>query len=276
MMRNAHAAPAASTADFARQLANVVAIPLGIAASFVLVPFAEAVAPRADTFPGQSGLLPLARWAFALRLVLFVGQLAYAFHQSLPHARTNAVLRRIGWLTALDAVLGGAWLGAWALGRPDVALGLLGASLLTLLLIELRRRDGARVGIELLVVRIPYSLALGWTAVLAVAEALRLAGAADALAAVPVPPLALAVAVVAAVCAFAVSVTHARPNLAFGVAVAWGFAGIFDAARAATPVVAVAALLGMLAVVATVLATIVELARSRRGAALHLRALADA
>jgi hypothetical protein len=266
----------ATRLDVARQLANAITIPLGMAASFVLVPLAAVVDGTGPELPGETGILRLARWAFVLRLVIFLGQLGYAIDQSLASRRAAPVLRRIGWLTALDAVLGAAWLAAWSLGRRELALALLGASLVNLIAIEVLRRDGARVGLELLVVRVPYSLALGFTSVLVVAAGATFLRRDLGWTGAPLPAALLPIGAIAAVTALACALTYRRPNMALGVAFAWGLGAVLDAARGHSSAVVAASTLAIVAIAGTVVATIVVLARTRRETSFYARALADA
>lgn len=253
-----------SAADVARQLANVVAIPLGILASYLVGPITGhdvgAVARQNEP------LLAASSWTFAIWGVIFLGQLGYLAYQALPSHGTRPVLRAIGWLTAWSSVLTAAWVFVFVQGWIVASWAIILAILATQIAIEVRRGDSARVGPELVLVRIPYSLNLGWVSVATILQTTQVLDRVVQWDGGPLAPASWGVVMVAVATMLAGAMIALRPNFAFGVAVAWGLAGIFDYERVRAPMISGAALLGVIAVTIFCIAEIVVLAtRSRSG-----------
>ena len=243
-------------------MANVVAIPLGIGVSGL----ATQLTGRdvGSVARGNEPLLAAAGWTFTIWGAIILGQLGYSVYQAMPSKRTSPVLRRIGWWTALSSMLAGAWVILFASQQFLAAWGVMLAILATLVVIEVRRGDSARVGLELLLVRVPYALNLGWISVATILETsqvleqqLRWDGG-------PLTPESWGVVMVALATGLAVMMITLRPNLGFGVAVAWGLAGVFDYERTADKMISGAALLGLMAITVLLVAEIVLLARRGR------------
>lgn len=248
--------------DLLRQIANVVAIPLGIAVS--------ALATRltghdvGSVSHGNQPLLAAADWTFTIWGAIFLGQLAYAIYQAMPSKRMSPVLRRIGWLTALNSILAAAWIVLFASEQFLAAWAVMLAIVATLVAIEVRRRDSARVGRELLLVRVPYSVNLGWISVAAILETSQVLDQQLRWDGGPLTPESWGVVMVGLATGLAVMMITLRPNMGFGVAVAWGLLGIFDYERMAAKMISGAALLGVMAIAVLLVVEMVFLARRAR------------
>ncbi|CAN5362538.1 hypothetical protein BH09MYX1_BH09MYX1_22460 [soil metagenome] len=259
-----------SIVDVLRQIANVVAIPFGIAASYLAVQLTGKDVGSVSR--ANEPLLAAAGWTFAIWGVIFLGQLVYAVYQALPSKRSSNVLRRIGWLTALSSVLTGAWVLVFNTERFVAAWGIMLAILVTLVAIEIRRGDSSRRGPELLLVRVPYSLNLGWIAVATILETSQVLDRVYHWNGGPLSPESWGVVMVAVATALAAMMITLRPNLGFGVAVAWGLAGVFHYEQTHARMISGAALLGVIAIAVLLVVEIVLLAtRGLKPALRHQR-----
>jgi len=114
-----------------------------------------------------------AGYVFAIWGVIYVLLGAFTTWQALPRNADDPTLRSLGWLPAVSGVLNSAWVllfqyEVFALTVP-VMLGLLA----TLIAIHLRlwvRRDALR-GTPFWVVRVPFSVYLGWITIATIANA---------------------------------------------------------------------------------------------------------
>lgn len=248
--------------DFLRQIANVVAIPVGV----VVAALATQVTGRdiGSVARESEPLLAAASWTFTIWGAIFLGQLAYGVYQAMPSQQTNPVLRRIGWLTALSSVLTSAWVVLFTARQFLAAWGVMLAVLATLIAIETRRGDASRGGRELLLVRVPYALNLGWISVATILETSQVLEHVARWDGGPLTPESWGVVMVALATGLAVTMITRGPNMGFGVAVAWGLAGVFDYERAAAKMISGAALLGLIAIAVLLVVEIVMLARRGR------------
>ncbi|MCL7455255.1 MAG: tryptophan-rich sensory protein [Anaerolineae bacterium] len=113
-----------------------------------------------------------AGYVFSIWGLIYVGLLAFTVYQALPAQRENPRLRRIGYLYALSCVANIAWLFLWHYEVFAWTLVAMGALLLLLIAIYLRIGIGrTRVSpAETWLVRVPYSIYLGWITVATVAN----------------------------------------------------------------------------------------------------------
>jgi hypothetical protein len=168
-----------------------------------------------------------AGYVFSIWSVIYLGLLAFTIYQALPGRRADPVLRSLGYLPALTGVLNTAWLLLWhyelfALTVP-VMLLLLG----TLIAIHLRlweRRDAVR-GVPFWVIRVPFSIYLGWITVATIANIAQTSAALGFEGfGLPAPLIGAAVLVVGL--AIAVTFVLRYRDIAYGLVIVWAYAGI--------------------------------------------------
>ena len=209
--------------DVARQVANLVLVPLGIALNYLP---ATGGRTAGTVSRAHEPLFAAAGWAFAIWGVLFALQLAYTVYQALPAHRTDDVLRRIGWLTALNGVLAGLWTVAFC--REAIALSwlMMLVLLVNLVLVDIRLRDDARHGAALWLVRGAYGANLGWIAVATLLDTSLFLYDVVGWKGAPLGPERWSQIVVGLAAAIACGLVIARGRYAFGLAVAWGLAAV--------------------------------------------------
>ena len=228
-----------STSDRARQLINLLLIPACVVANVLVQRRGEDVG---DVSRSTETLFMAAGWAFAIWGLLFALQLAYAVFQALPSQRSNPVLRRIGGWTALNAVCLGVWPFLFTARAFTSAWLLIVIDLVVLVMIELRLGDAARTGRELWLIRVPFSLLMGWVSVATLLNTTQWLTTTAEWQGGSVSPLAWSVLLTLVAFGLAVTLGLGRKNPAFVAAVAWGVAGIAShAAGQSSTLMAVAA-----------------------------------
>ena len=168
-----------------------------------------------------------AGYVFAIWGLIYLAMLAYTVYQALPGQRENPRLRRTGWLYVLSCAANIAWIFLWHWNYYAFTLIAMGALLLLLIAIYLLLGTG-RTHVppaETWLVRVPFSIYLGWITVATVANVTSLLeylgwngwG---------IDPVTWAVImlVVAAIVASLVSIT--RGDIAYMAVILWAFAGI--------------------------------------------------
>ena len=203
-----------------------------------------------------------AGWVFAIWGLIYLALLAYSVYQALPGQRENPRLRRIGWFYVLSCVANIAWIFLWHYEYFEFTLIAMGALLLLLIAIYLRLGTGRTHvrGAETWLVRVPFSIYLGWITVATIANVtsvLEYSGWNGW----GLNPVAWAVImmVVAAVVASLVSFT--RGDVAYVAVILWAFAGIADKHSTVLAIVITAWAAGIF--VALTLVIGVPLARAR-------------
>ncbi|MEO6954197.1 MAG: hypothetical protein ABI321_20505 [Polyangia bacterium] len=209
--------------DVARQVANVVLVPLGIALNYI--PIASGNTP-ATVSRAHEPMLAAAGWAFAIWGLLFVAQIAYAVYQALPSHRSDDVLRRIGWLTALNGVLAGLWTIVFCQELLTLSWLMMLGLLANLVAIDIRLRDDARHGASLWLVRITFGANLGWITVATLLDTSLFLYDVVGWKGAPLGPIVWSQIVVVLALLLASVLVVARRNYAFGLVVAWGLAAI--------------------------------------------------
>jgi len=145
--------------DRVRQAAVVAATTVGIAVGLA--------GDYGSANASGSTIIP-ANYAFGIWAPIYAGSLAYAFHQARPGRRTDPLLRRIGWPSAIAYLTVGLWVHAdslWvyegliatSLAAAAVAYGRLGA------------RTPSTDASETWLVRVPLGLFTGWVTLAAAA-----------------------------------------------------------------------------------------------------------
>jgi benzodiazapine receptor len=168
-----------------------------------------------------------AGYVFAIWGLIYLALIAYSIYQALPAQRDNPRLRRVGYLYVLSCAANIAWLYLWHWERFPLTLIAMVALLLLLIGIYLMLGIGwtpvSRA--ETWLVRVPFSIYLGWITVATVANATTLLESIGwdrwGISAVA---WAVIMLVVAAIVASLVSIT--RGDLAYVAVIVWAFAGI--------------------------------------------------
>jgi hypothetical protein len=203
-----------------------------------------------------------AAYVFSIWGLIYVGLVAFTVYQALPAQRENPRLRRIGYLYALTCVANSAWLFLWHYEQFAWTMVAMVALLLLLIAIYLRIGIGrTRVSpLETWLVRVPFSIYLGWITVATGANATSLLdylnwgrwGLSE-------EAWAVIMLIVAGLIASAVSLT--RGDVAYVLVIVWAYAGI-AVRHSDTLLVAITA--GVVAgIVALTLIVGVPLARTR-------------
>ena len=204
-----------------------------------------------------------AGYVFSIWGLIYLGLIAYAIFQALPAQRENPRLRSIGGLFALASVANIVWIFLWHYEVFPATLAVMLVLLGSLIAIYLRLGTGlTQVSrAETWMVRVPFSVYLGWITVATVANATQLlyflGWNGGALGPEIWTVIMLAVAVVLA---WLVALT--RRDVAYLLVLVWAFIGIATK-HAGTPVVSTAA---WVATALVLVAAIWSLVRGRTGA----------
>ncbi len=113
-----------------------------------------------------------AGYVFAIWGLIYIGLLAYAVYQALPKQKDNPRLRATGWWVVLGGLANSMWIFLW---HYEQFVGTLGAMLIllaTLIAVYLHLGIGqAKVSsAETWLVRVPFSIYLGWITVATIAN----------------------------------------------------------------------------------------------------------
>lgn len=113
-----------------------------------------------------------AGYVFAIWGLIYLGLAAYTVYQMLPAQRENPRLRSIGWLYVLASAANIAWIFLWHYELFVWTLVAMAVLLLSLIAIYLRLGTGCRpAGVaETWLVRVPFSIYLGWITVATIAN----------------------------------------------------------------------------------------------------------
>jgi hypothetical protein len=117
-----------------------------------------------------------AGYVFSIWGVIYVALIGYAIYQALPAQRTNSRLRSIGYLFVLSNIANTAWIFLWHYGYFAATLAVMIVLLLTMIAIyqRLNRDDWQPSKAEKWLVKIPFSIYLGWITVATIANATSL------------------------------------------------------------------------------------------------------
>ena len=117
-----------------------------------------------------------AGYVFSIWGLIYLGLIAYAIFQALPAQRENPRLRSIGGLFALASVANIVWIFLWHYEAFVATLPVMLILLVSLIAIYLRLGTGrTKVGAaETWLVRVPFSIYLGWITVATIANVTQL------------------------------------------------------------------------------------------------------
>jgi tryptophan-rich sensory protein len=164
--------PTAQPAGTGRQ-ASVVA---ALAATLAVNMLANTLPINGQTTGEVSDRFPLLitppGYVFGIWGVIYAGLIGYAIYQALPAQRDNPRLRRIALPFIISCAANIAWLLLWHHNQYGLTMGAMVGLLLALITIDLRLgrvRGGALA--ERLLVRLPFSIYLGWVSVATIVNA---------------------------------------------------------------------------------------------------------
>jgi len=194
-----------------------------------------------------------AGYVFSIWSVIYLGLAAYAVAQAVPPLVRDDRVRSVAWWFVLSGVLNGVWLVLWQTLHIYWTVPVMLALLLTLIVIYRGLRVGRVAGpAETWLVRVPFSIYLGWISVATIANV------SDALLHAQwggwgVSDVAWAVIMLAVATALGTLMLLRERDVAYALVLVWAFVGIAVEQRA-EPVVAGAALAAAVLVALAVLA----------------------
>ena len=248
--------------DTLRQIITVIGVVATIAINALanIVPFngqqTGAISDRFAIYFVPAG------YVFSIWGLIYLGLIAFAAYQARPAQRENPRLRRIGGLFALASVANIVWIFLWHYEVFPATLAVMLVLLGSLIAIYLRLGTGRSPvsRAETWMVRVPFSVYLGWITVATVANATQLlyflgwnGGA--------IGPEAWTVIILAVAVGLAWLMAITRRDVAYLLVLVWAFIGIATK-HAGTPVVSTAA---WIATALVLVAAIWSLVRGRTG-----------
>jgi benzodiazapine receptor len=197
-----------------------------------------------------------AGYVFAIWGVIYLFLGAFTVWQALPRNREDATLRSLGWLPAVSGVLNSTWVLLFQYEVFALTVPVMLALLVTLIAIHLRlwdRRDALH-GTSFWVVRVPFSIYLGWITVATIANIAQAGAALGISAPADVSPV-IAAAVLLIGLAIAARFVYRFGDVAYGLVIVWAYVGILVKEQD-TVIVALVAALGALVIAAIVVRAI--------------------
>ncbi|HEU0245170.1 MAG TPA: tryptophan-rich sensory protein [Candidatus Limnocylindrales bacterium] len=197
-----------------------------------------------------------AGYVFSIWGVIYLLLAAFTVWQALPRNRSDEVLRSLGWLPALSGLLNSAWVVLFQYELFALTVPVMLALLLTLIAIHLRlwaHRDRVR-GTAFWVVRVPFSVYLGWITVATIANIAQ-AGAALGIGSPGETSAIIASGVLLVGLAIASRFVYRFRDAAYGLVIVWAYVGIVVKEQD-TAIVALVAALGALLVAVLVVRAI--------------------
>ncbi len=193
-----------------------------------------------------------AGYVFSIWSVIYLGLAAYAVAQAVPPLLRDDRVRSVAWWFVLSGVLNSVWLVLWQTLRIYWTVPVMLALLLTLIAIYRGLRVGRGAGpAETWLVRLPFSIYLGWISVATIANV------SDALLHAQwggwgLSDVAWAVIMLAVATLLGIVMLLRERDIAYALVLVWAFVGIAVAQRP-EPVVAGAALAAAVVVALAVL-----------------------
>jgi len=182
-----------------------------------------------------------AGYVFSIWGLIYVGLATFAVYQALPAQRDSSRLRRVGYLFALSCLANIIWLFLWHYEVFLLTLVAMFALLLSLIAIYLRLGIGRTQvsAAEKWLVRVPFSIYLGWITVATIANVTAVLDYVN-WNGWGLSPEAWTVIMLVAGAGIASAVSLTRGDVAYMLVIMWAFAGI-AVKHGGTPVVATAA-----------------------------------
>jgi hypothetical protein len=182
-----------------------------------------------------------AGYVFSIWGLIYLGLLGYTVYQALPAQRGNPRLRRTGYLYVLSCAANVAWLFLWHYEFFPLSMVAMVVLLLSLIAIYLSLGIGRTRGsaAETWLVRVPFSIYLGWITVATIANATSLL---DYLnwSGWGISPEAWTVIMLIAAAIITTAVSLTRGDIAYVAVIVWALAGI-AIKHSDTPIVSVTA-----------------------------------
>ncbi len=182
-----------------------------------------------------------AGYVFAIWGLIYLALVGYSIYQALPAQRENPRLRRTGWLYVLSCAANVAWLFLWHYEVFELTIVAMVVLLLSLIAIYLMLGTGrSRVSrVETWLVRVPFSIYLGWVSVATIANATSLL---DYLnwSGWGIDPAWWAVIMLVAATGITILMSLTRGDVAYVLVIVWAFVGI-AVEQSDTPLVAITA-----------------------------------
>jgi hypothetical protein len=168
-----------------------------------------------------------AGYVFLIWGLIYLGLTGFVIYQALPGQRDNPRLRRVGYVFALSCAANVVWLFLWHYEYFYLTLVAMVALLLLLIAVYLRLRIGRSEvpTIEKWLVRVPFSVYLGWISVATIANATSLLDYVN-WGGWGIRPEIWAVIMLLAATALASTVALRRGDIAYALVVIWALAGI--------------------------------------------------
>jgi translocator protein len=156
-----------------RQILNILAFVVVVAVNAL----ANSLPINNQTTAQISGKYPTmftpAGYVFSIWGVIYLGLLAFVVYQALPSQRDNPRLERLGYWFVWSCLFNSVWIFLWHYELILLSIFFMAGLLISLILIYLRLETGrTRVTTgEGLLVRLPFSIYLGWISVASIANA---------------------------------------------------------------------------------------------------------
>jgi benzodiazapine receptor len=227
--------------DTLRQIITVI----GVVATIAVNGLANALPLNGRETGAISDQFPIyfvpAGYVFSIWGLIYLGLIAFAVYQALPAQRENPRLRSIGWLFVLASAANIAWIFLWHYEVFPATLVVMLVLLASLIAIYLRLGTG-RTSVsraETWLVRVPFSIYLGWITVATIANATQLLYFLGWNGGFLSPEVWTAIILAVAVAvAWLMAIT--RRDVAYLLVLVWAFIGIANK-HAGTPAVSTAA-----------------------------------
>ena len=168
-----------------------------------------------------------AGYVFSIWGLIYLGLIAFTIYQALPAQRDNPRLRTTGWWVVLSGLANITWILLWHYEVFPLTILVMLILLASLIIVYLRLGIG-RTNVsktETWLVRVPFSIYLGWITVATVANATSLL---DYLkwSVIGIAPETWMVVILAAVLAISVLMSFTRRDVAYTLVLLWALAGI--------------------------------------------------
>ena len=181
-----------------------------------------------------------AGYVFSIWGLIYIGLLAFGVYQLLPSQRANPRVRATdGWF-AVSCIANCAWIFSWHYGVYWLSLGIMIVLLVSLLFIYTRMRAGSGMPAPSiatrLLVRLPFSIYLGWISVATIANASAVFSWAGFTGfGIPDPTWVVALCIVAAL--LSVGLSFRSRDIGYAAVILWALYGIIVKQASYRPIV---------------------------------------